>query len=887
MLPKTVVGLDTETTTLEPATGDIIEIAAIRFDVASHGELERYSRLARPRSSLSSEITALTGITQQDVGTQQPFSAYISELKAFIADDIIVAHNASFDLSYLAHHGLKLGNAVWDTFFLASVAWPDAPSYNLGTLARQMKIHSIGEHRAVADVVITWQLLQRITEQLAISKEVKQQIMEILAKSEQSHYSALFAKERSSSTRRQVSQPSARSAKKIDDAKLILSSQGPLARAMPHFRAREEQVRMATVIEDVFKKRNTGIVEAGTGTGKTYAYLIPLLREALTTHPVVISTYTKHLQDQLVMKDIPQLLQALGITYSVATLKGRRNYLCGHRLHHELQRITLDKDEAWLLIKIITWISNGGDGDIEHINISHQARQLMRRLHADTISCRTICSRQHHSTCSYQQIRYKAAVADMLVVNHALLVQASTDSIIAPHTYVIIDEAHHLEQAAREATRIDLSENRVTEVLASILQLSRSLPTRQQQHIATEISALVRGYQELLSAAEEFLAIHTQSDRIRLTKMLRGSAKWQKIIHSGDQWQAALKFLLGLVSGQKAVKKGIPEDIALENIRAAEQLGNDIDRFLAGKPERIQWIEKRKRSYQNNGEVILNDIALSVRNYIKPIFTENNSVVLTSATLAIGGTFEYIKRRLGIKSAIEVQLGSPFEYRKQMLIFIVDDGANPTEQDYEDYLSRNIANISLLLNGKVLSLFTSHESIRRTYEKIIKSLYKEKIKVLAQRISGGRHNIIRRFKEQHASVLLGTASFWEGVDIPGEGLSCVVITRLPFPSPDDPILDAIAEAEHLDTFEQISLPSMVLRLRQGIGRLIRTITDKGIVIILDSRFLKQTYGDTVLRSLPPATVCIRGEKELLSTTESWFGHRTIERWQQESENNTP
>lgn len=879
--PRTIVGIDIETTSLDPAEGEIIEVAALRFDLEKQQEIERYVRLARPKTALTPEITAITGITQEDVADKPAFAKLRDELTQFVGKDLVFAHNATFDLTYLAHNGADFSqNQVWDTFKLATVAWPQAPSYNLGTLAQQLGITNSGEHRAAADVVMTWLLLQKIEEQLTVSSTAYKKIEAALKKASLKHYLSLFKHSKSKTTaqepkKRQRTQPSKDSNVNTDDMAAIFGPKGPLAKKIPNFVVRNEQQQMAQAVEEALEENAVSLIEAGTGTGKTYAYLVPLVRRIPTTRPVVVSTHTKHLQDQLVMRDIPRLLEVLDKEYAVATLKGRRNYLCEHRLEQALQRTTLKEDEAWLLIKSTAWLDHGGNGDLEHLNSSHQASYLLRHLHADALSCRTICSNNQDSTCPYQLARRAAKKADILVVNHALLVQAMAENNLVPLTHVVVDETQHLEHAAREATRIELSEARITEIVAPFIQLARTAGKAQRQHIAAEAQTLVQEYTALLMKVGDFLESHAQADRIRLTPTVRRNAQWQKIIKATEQWQARCKFLIGLIQSQK--RKG-KNDLAEEALAAAQAIMKDIGGFMTGNPERIQWVEKERYPRPGTAGIQLHDVALSAKRQLQPIFENAQSVVLTSATITTGGTFEYIKKRLGIEANKELQLGSSFDYKQQMLIQIIEDSPSPGTFNYDTYIAGILEQIATTLSGRTLGLFTSHESIRNVYKTVIRMLYKANIKVLAQRLTGGRSNIINRFKQHETSILLGTASLWEGVDVPGESLSCVVIARLPFPQPDDPILEALAEAERVDMFEQLGLPQMILRLRQGIGRLIRSQTDKGVIVIVDSRFLRQEYGTTVLRSLPPATIQIRQQDQITRELRSWFGEEKLTAW---------
>lgn len=902
-LPGTIVGIDVETTSLNPDTGDIIEVAAIRYDLTKPTPSQLGSQsdaivsLTLPRQPLSAAITSITGITQDMVANSPPFSELIGKLDDFIGDSLLFAHNAGFDVDFLTYHGLNLKkNPVWDTFLLASAAWPTSPSYNLGMLAEQLCLSVVSEHRAGDDVRLTWQLLNRIYKQLTVSRSNYQQIIETLKKSGQEQYLGLFrasltppSSPATPATPAAVSPGTGRGGESAPPyreegaaaIKKIFSAHGQLARSLPNFSFRPEQLTMAQMVAGLITNKEIGFIEAGPGTGKTYAYLVPLLLSLTRQRGAVISTYTKNLQDQL-NHDIPQLLASLGLSYQVATLKGRRNYLCLTRLLKALRPVKIRPDDAWLLVKLLIWLDQGVDGDLEQLNVSHQARHLLRHLHADALSCRLTCSSQQNSPCPYERARQRARQADIVVINHALLMQLGGEDSALPLNSVIIDEAHHLEEVARQASRVDFSEHRVEEILAPINQIAKTYPSQLKQRLNNETKQLFSTYKHFLQSIANFLSQHTTADHIRLTPALRRNTSWQKIVQTGTAWRHHLQFLNGLVaSGQEFSPD---RELVTSTIREAEQFNLELETFLKGSAERIQWIQYDSPNSKNKAtrsDVILNDEALSVEPQLGRIFNSAHSVTLTSATLTIAGKFGYIKKQLGLTSAKELKLDSSFSYHEQMLIYIVDDSVSPATPRFDSFTAKQIEHLAKLLSGRVLGLFTSYQSIYCVYDKIINELNKANIKLLAQKITGGRSNIITRFKNIPASVLLGTYSFWEGIDMPGDTLSCVVIPKLPFPAPHDPRHEAQAEALSVNVFTSFSLPQMIVKLRQGIGRLLRSPEDSGAIVILDSRFLRQDYGTQVLLSLPPATVHIGSQNDLIPTLKKWYGETTLNHWRRE------
>lgn len=882
-LPKYVVGIDVETTSLDPTTGDIIDVAAIRYDVATGKEVDRFEQLTKPNQPLSSEIVSLTGITYDMVRDQPSFAEIKDSLRTFIGTDTLFAHNASFDLGYLGGHGVTLENPMWDTFPLAALTWPEMPSYNLGFLAKEWGITSTVEHRAAADVEMTWHLIHKMREDLHVSKDLFSKIETILTKATLSHYIPLFSVITTPDTsklpldnteKKPISKPEHVSwPLSVTE---IFAPNGVLESAFLSYESRPEQLRMAQTIEKWLAEDTTGLIEAGTGVGKTFAYLAPVLLNPSQKWPVIISTYTKQLQDQLISHDLPRLLGVLGQKHTTAVLKGRRNYLCSSRLAQVLGRPSFLPSEAFLLLKVLVWLERGGTGDLEQLNTSHQDNRLLWLIHADTPHCRTTCKRT--GECIYQQARRKAQAADIVVVNHALLTQMSAgNESRLPATILVIDEAHHLEEAARQASRIDLTVNRVAEILAPLVHQGMYAEKVLAGRIQETAEALRTEYEQWLTSVGNWVIHSSDETRVLLTQPVRRSQSWQKVMEQGMSWRSRLTFLVGLVRG---LKDSIPKQSQpsfTEALYDAERYQIEVSQFIEGNSERIQWVDVYDNPYTKERQVQLYDLALSLGALLAPGFSAAHSVVLTSATLTINGSFGYIKKRLGLDDAQEMRLGTPFNLRDNMLLYLAENSPAPSASTFESYTAKIIYDVALQLNGRTLGLFTSQKSVLATYKRLNNKLNKAQIKLYAQKVNGGRKNILERFKAMPESVLLGTMSFWEGVDVQGESLSCVVIPKLPFPAPNDPVITAVAMAEGLDPFLDLAVPRMIITLSQGIGRLIRSATDRGVVVLLDSRIHYTSYGSSVIKSLPAGTIHIGESGDLIPTLKDWFGAEVLQR----------
>jgi|GEM_PF-380953 len=887
-LPNQIIGIDVETTSLDPATGEIIDVAAIRYDQATGLEIDRFEALCKPSGTITSEISALTGITNEMVADKPNFSQVLEQLQQFIGEATLFAHNAEFDTRWLTYHGLNVAkNKVVDTFMLATVAWPEAPSYNLGMLAAELELVIDGEHRAGADVALTWRLLQRIQSELVVSKEALTKIERLLGAVGAQQYLGYFATraEAKSTTVNSIVTPVVASAATLPTLEEAFGDGGRLTQGIIGYSPRAGQQTMAQQVEATFGTQGSvALIEAGTGTGKTYAYVVPALLSAAAGTPVVISTYTKHLQDQLVEHDIPTVMAAMGVRVKVAVVKGRANYVCDVRLGQLIERVSkteytpaISFTEALFLIKTLRWLDNGGSGDLEKMNASHQGQRSLRLIHADSGVCRLGCKLR--PSCPYTKSKRAQDGAQLMVVNHALLTQLGTSgNSIVSSAGLVIDEAHHLEEASRRATALDLTRERIEELADTFITLARhSKAEKTGDRIITEAEQLVTEYAAWVEACGKLVLTQSRSREILLTVALRKGSAWQKLAGEAAGCRGRLKFIVGFLRSLEVHTAGQEKAAITEGVRAAERFGIEFQNFIEGSTERVQWISV----YEPMPGVVktyLHDVALSVQPVFSALYGGAKGTVLTSATLTTHGNFAYIKQRLGITEASEAIIPTPFDYRSNMLIYLVDDGPLPFDPIYDKYLYKAIYSLATLLHGRLLALFTSQASVKLLYNYLIRPLYKANIKVYAQKITGGRHNMLDKFRRIHESVLLGTLSFWEGIDVPGESLSCVVIPKLSFPSPKDPVVMAVALHDNLNAFTDLAVPEMVLRLRQGVGRLLRSKADRGVVVILDPRLHRQAYGDEVLKSLPPATIHIGSGADLLSKVTEWFGEDQLKKW---------
>jgi Rad3-related DNA helicase/DNA polymerase III epsilon subunit-like protein len=888
-----MIGIDLETTSLAPEEGDIIEVAAIRFDTETKEELGRFIRLVKPvQSQVSPQTTAITGITPEMVADKETWVEIREELREFIGEEVIFAHNASFDLAWLSAGGLELSNPVWDTFPLAAAAWPEAASYNLGALAMELGLKNEGEHRAGADVVMTWQVLQAARERLVVPTEIYRLIGEVLGKAGLGHLRPAFSE---SKKRQEVR---SKGKKKLKIATIAITGQEKVEEILgetgwlkarqsdgqaqwPDFKYRAAQVEMAQIVQKTWQEGGKALIEAPTGIGKTYGYLVPALLESQQDRKVVVSTYTKHLQEQLEEKDVPQLLAWLGREEKVALLKGRSNYLCQESLQKVLASKKFTEKGAWLLIKVLVWQASqslpdrqAGGGDLGRLNLSHQETSSWRRISAESLECK---KREQHK-CYYQAAWEEAQTAKIVIVNHSLLAQMALEEGLGrwlAGSLLVVDEAHHLPTVVRQAARTNLGQERVEEIVAYGRQINKQFEQGLQQ--------MRRGYQQLLLAAAELLEAQAKDKfNLRLSPGVRQGRGWQYWSKQGAIWEGQVNFLVGLAEGLlQHLPRQNKNGVRLKKwIEESKKLSLSFYNFREGAQGRVQWIARGKQ-----GLASLQDVPLRPESLLATLYERFKGVVLTSATLATAeGDFSFIKSNLGGEFTT-YKLPAAFDYQKQMLIYVVNNAPAPTTSEFDKFTAQVLELLAKELRGKVLGLFTSHKALKNTYKMALEGLQTQKVSLLAQGLTGGRRRMLQKFSRgDKPTVLLGTLSFWEGVDIAGEALSAVLIPRLPWPVPTDPILEAIGEEErerNNNFFRAQLVPRMLLNLRQGMGRLIRSEKDKGVVVILDRRWQGSDYEPQLRASWPVGAQVVYGPAEKIpQMLQSWLGEETIKRWQE-------
>ena len=612
----------------------------------------------------------------------------------------------------------------------------------------------------------------------------------------------------------------------------VFAPGGPIAAALPGFEARLGQVQMAQLVERGILEGMHTIVEAGTGVGKSLAYLVPAIRSG---KKVVLSTGTIALQEQLVHKDIPLVREALGIPLRVTLLKGRSHYLC----RQKFERMRADRLVApsRSMQEIWEWAGRTQNGDRAELPFLPTGDEW-EQLDADADDCvGEFCERFRE--CHFFKKRDEAKYADLVVVNHALffLDLAMGGGLLPPYDVAVLDEAHQAERWATDALTATLSRSSLTRMLRK-MHRTYHLPAM----FDSEFDDGLRGLESALASVpgERYPLRANESAWPALERLRETLYKLENWVYAN--WHDALK-----KKPENDAEAERRRDLALRGVLAHEAT---IDRAHAPEEEAIAWVERG----DGDARYEVNSAPYDVADFLRAsLFARTQSVVLTSATISIaGGSFDFLKRSLGIDDAQEFVAPSPFDYAKQARLYIAPAQLNPKSHDFSRRAAPIVEECLDRTRGRAFVLFTSYARLREVY-----ALVRERVP-FPIKLQGEmpRAHLLDWFRRTPNAVLFATGTFWEGIDVVGEALSCVIIDRLPFPSPTEPLVAArikALEGRGLDGFEHYMIPAATVRLKQGFGRLIRSMNDRGVVALLDGRAASTRYGATILAALPPAT----------------------------------
>jgi ATP-dependent DNA helicase DinG len=622
-------------------------------------------------------------------------------------------------------------------------------------------------------------------------------------------------------------------------AKVITAGQffgrnGLLAKWHPNFEFRSGQLEMAEAVESALAEYRHLIVEAGTGTGKTLAYLLPAI---LSGKRVIVSTGTKNLQEQIFFKDIPFIEKHMGGPLRVCYMKGRANYACRQKIYDAEKEPVLDGLEEIADFEIIRkWEETTETGDRAEIRTLPEHSSAWSKIDARRESC-TGQKCQQYERCFITQMHQRAVESDLIVVNHHLFfadlaVKNEDDAagIIPQYSAVVFDEAHEIEDIAGQYFGLGVSNYQFQELARDISALSRrkDFGSGELDRILISLSDHAEAFFSLFGAIEGRQGFASQ-----------GSFLAQHAEIYGD-----LLRMLELTGTHLKLIKGAPEEL-FPLLRRTGEIAAALKFFMeAANPGFVYWVERRGRG------CFLQATPIDVAGLIEErLFNVTECAVLTSATLAVDGCFDFIKRRLGLKSARSLIVQSPFDYQKQALLYVPQNLPDPRTPAFTAQAAQEIIRILRHSRGRAFVLFTSYQQMRLIYDRVSLEIEYETL----MQGTGPRSALLEEFKNTPNCVLFATSSFWQGVDVPGEQLSCVIIDKLPFAVPSDPVVDARIRRIREDggePFYEYQIPQAAIALKQGFGRLIRSRADRGVLAILDNRITKQRYGQVFFDSLP-------------------------------------
>ena len=631
------------------------------------------------------------------------------------------------------------------------------------------------------------------------------------------------------------------------------------------------------------------VVEGGTGIGKSVAYLLPaILFAARNNVRVVVSTNTINLQEQLISKDIPALIEVLGNVPGVdlskfryTQLKGKANYLCLRRWEALANSDLVSPDDARTLAGTLDWLRETKTGDRAELSLRGTDLSTWDRINATNFGT---CPGAREGACFYRHAREEANAAHLVVVNHALLLSDMQvgGTVLPDFDYLIIDEAHNLEQEATRQFGFRVSQTTVEEladrlgnVIHSLTNVVRVSPLddTKREDVQSRMSEAQAPLAEVRDTWAQLMAQMTgfaneqrgelsDEGELRVTSGLRAQPAWSEIEIAWDDFERSFADASNRADALARAMDNLTSDVVpgLDDLKGSMAMW-DADQadtrarvtgFVSDPDEMmVYWLGR------GGGPLTMNGAPLEVGSRLHDdLFMEKRSVILTSATLTVRGGFQHVRERLGVEDSEELALGSPFDYRKAALLALPADVPEPNAGGYAEAVAEVVAQLALDAGGRTLALFTSHAGVRGTAAALRRKLPAKGIPVLAQAVDGNPQQLIARFQEDPRAVLLGTSSFWEGIDITDNAMKVLVVARLPFNVPTEPVF-AARSGLYDSPFMQFAVPQAVLRFRQGFGRLIRNKNDRGVVVVLDSRITSKPYGKAFLESVPPATV-LRG-----------------------------
>ena len=908
------IAFDFETTGLDHQNDKVIEVAAIKF---IDGKIaDRYVELVNPGMNIPPVITEITGISDKMVRSSPSEELIIDDLLSFIGENPLVAHNIHFDEKFLYQLCTRLGrdvlkNVQYDTLQLARSVLYDQPVFNLGALSEYFGLSSKGAHRAEKDTENTGLIFLELIHEVAkypletisrVNSMIKgtsipnQKLYVDLGNELTKNGDLKIGLLKFDKPRKSMSNSFSHSGnKKIGDisSEEVFGADGLLSLSHPNFESRPNQQKYAHMVDEIINEdQSMGVIEAGTGLGKSMAYLFGAIRKSSDfeeSGPSIIACHTKHLQDQLFYNDLPILAEALDVPLNAVMLKGRKNYLCKTRFNWLVSDSrTLDPIDLEALIPIIFWLNWTKTGDLGECAGFFNSRRnwLKSSICSDTGYCTgEICSR--NDGCYYGKLKRATFQAQVIVVNHSLLMtDISQKGLLPEYSSVIIDEAHNLIKSAYDQFKIEWDEQQVNyqlqtidpsfprsarwnNIIQSISDVNPDIGNERDQlkEIVANAKSCLENMMKALTEENEnrFTPESTYQDQPIFDNVKKVHGPVQKEIN--DMKLALEQILSSVIRIQKTVLEMDNKRTEYPILHSALDRGIDavsglIDSLVIltenQDPEWVYWMDGEYRRRSNGKDYLILSLHASMIDVSdalrRTFFDKINSCILTSATLKIQNSFNYFLRRVGLDdngSVVSKEFLSPFYYNDQVTYF--QYGGSKDLSNSPTGIGDVVYHLHNLFNKRIMVLFTSIRTLTDTAKYLRTLPNGRNLPLFAQIRGASRPSIIKGMHQTSNGILFGTNSFWEGVDLPGELLEILVLVKLPFDVPSEPLVRSYSDHVNKmggNSFMDYSLPETAIRFRQGFGRLIRTSYDSGKFVSLDNRIVLKRYGSILSQSLP-------------------------------------
>lgn len=898
--------VDLETTGHSPEKGDRIIQIAIMF--IENGSLtHEYVRFVNPGQRIPVFIQELTDISNEEVENAPIFEEIAQEVYELLDGWIFVAHNTNFDLTFLQKEFERCGVKRWkgkqiDTVELSKILYPSAVSYRLKELTEELGITLSSAHRADDDARATSSLLLRCIDKVKGLPEPTLTLLHKRSFTLKSDISLLLylalVESRRDSSKKNLSQfrgipfQQAERLQQSHPRKITFptrheSKDQLLVQAYSTYESRSAQLQFMDATWESLKTGTEIMVEVPTGIGKTISYLLPAAVHAIQTNKaVVISTYTNHLADKIMSEEIHTVSTALSVPIQVVIVKGRSNYISLAKFAEMLLSGESTYDNTFTEMQLLVWLTETTTGDVNELNLSGGGM-----LYIDRIRKRNSRLADDEKDIDYHQITLEnCKYADLVITNHALLLSdgPSKKQIVDETSGLIVDEGHQFIHAAYKTNEIIFSYTNWKYVMGQIGsesddQISRRIEkilVRKMWNRSRTRTGLSEAFESFSIAFDH--AIHELSGSKSIQRgHLKGSrlhVALNEIPADRTKFQDVFKTMNNFID--KAIAYVSPLDHEKESLSSKEQailaewhywinelrvkMSEWIELFLENDFEGTVWIEQDQRSVPGSLTVIKSPInsAEVIRKALETFISKERGIVWTSGTLSVKSDDRFVARQLGVDSTVPVvKLLAPKHFYTGAQIFIVEDMPDiqqVSQAEYVEEVAETIIQTVMVTEGRLFVLFTSQDMLNKTHELISDSGLLEDYALIAQGISSGsRYRLLKSFRQYEKAVLFGTNSFWEGVDVPGNSLTAIIVVRLPFSSPTEPVFKAkTAQLNRMgkNAFTSYALPEAILRLRQGFGRLIRSSSDTGFFIILDRRIETKSYGKKFLEALPDVPV---------------------------------